>query len=176
MIIGQAGSQPRRDYTQPELRPTGQTIVSKGYYLQPGRIASLSPDDASRFRPTSFVPPVQIALMNRPPFLPFNNANPADNALVMPRDTFVFQTPDSPPVGYAYVHTDASNERSEFNTLTSAAAPTSYQAEPYGLVQNGLVSPRNCPSTQNCFVNVTGACQCEANSPYYLPQMRNIYM
>ncbi len=74
------------------------------------------------------------------------------------------------------MHTDPGNERSEFNTLTSVAAPNTYQAQPYGLVHQGLLSPRNCPADKNCFINVTGACQCEANSPFYLPQMRNVYM
>lgn len=175
MLIGQAGSQSRRDYTQPELRPTGQTIVSKGYYLQPGRIASLSPEDLSRFRPTSYVPPVQIDLMNRPPFLPFNDANPSDNEQIMPRDTFVYQRADAPPRGYTYVSTEPGNMTSAFYRMTSAATPKSYQMEPYGLVQDGLVSPRNCPADKNCFINTVGSCQCEADSPYYLAEARNIY-
>ena len=175
MLIGQAGSQPRRDYTQAEARPTGQTIVSKGYYLQPGRFASLSPDDASRFRPTAYVPPVQIDLMNRPPFLPFNDANPRDNEQVMPRDTFIYQRAANPPPGYAFVKTEAENKSSGFYRMISSGVPNTYQSEPYGLVQDGLVSPRNCPADKNCFINTVGSCQCEANSPYFLAEMRNVY-
>ena len=54
-------------------------------------------------------------------------------------------------------------------------AQISVPTAPYGLMVSTSISPQNCPSTQGCFMNSGGGCQCGATSPYFLPSSSNIY-
>lgn len=46
---------------------------------------------------------------------------------------------------------------------------------PYGLMVSTAVSPQFCPSTQGCFMNSGGGCQCGRTSPLYNPGSSNVY-
>lgn len=198
LLIGQSGSMLRSDYVQPPVIPgnNNATIVSKGAYLQSGgAYTSLAPDDASRFRPTSFVAPTQIDLMQGFMDTPFYNNNPFQADMrVMPHDTFVDQRPRSffslsassssqqqrQPLytsgGNSYTF-ETTAAKTPASSLSSSSSRGGVSAAPYGqtIDSSSGVSPRNCPAAQKCYVNVSGACACSSSSPLYNPASSNIY-
>ena len=111
LLIGQHGSLLRENYAAGQQytvvapnqqdgfsKSAGSSLISLGAFLQPGPYASLSPEDPSRFRPTSYVAPTEIELMHGFLDMPFQNGNPLQaDPVVMPHSTFIDQTPPSLP-------------------------------------------------------------------------------
>jgi len=58
LLYGQQGSLKRQDFIQ-----SSGPFLAKGNYLDPARPSSLGVEDRTRFRPSSFVAPRQIELM-----------------------------------------------------------------------------------------------------------------
>ena len=151
LLLGQSGSLLREDYVQ-ACGPSG--ILSKGAYLQPGKVASMGADDPSRFRNTAYVPPRQIELMHGFMDYQFQNGNPLQaDPTVVPYATFVTQAPRA---GYAY------------------QGPTSMSG-PYGAVMSTTLAPARCPAESGCYINPAGGCLCGAQSPYYDASSMNVY-
>ena len=119
----------RSDYIQPPVirGNNNADIVSKGAFLQSGgAYTSLSPDDASRFRPTSFVAPTQIDLMHGFMDTPFYNNNPfMSDMRVVPYDTFVNQRPPPSPSQLSLA-SGAGGRAAEAAFLTAGSAGNSY--------------------------------------------------
>ncbi len=173
LLLGQYGSLQRQDFVQPPLQQAGTNIVAQGSYLQPGAYASVSVDDRSRFRNTSFVPPVSIELMTGFMDYGFYNTNSNLSApAIMPQTTYLNQQPSAVPPRYAYSSIPSSS--STLRTLTGAAGAPTMQVAPYGQVVQGPVSAHSCPAGVG-FINASGACQVPPSSPLYDPDARNIY-
>jgi hypothetical protein len=173
-LIGASGSLLRGDFVQPTLTTTeGGTIVSMGSYLEPGPYASLSIDDRSRFRSTSFVPPQSIELMHGffDRGLMFYDTNPLENT-ISTAVTFVDQRPSAVPVGYSYYSQPASTP--ELRALRGYSGQPTMATAPYGQVIHGPVSPSNCPSNQ-AFVNPSGGCQVMPSAAAFNPAGTNVY-
>lgn len=60
LLFGQQGSLQRNDFVQSPAGP----FLAKGNFMDPARNSSLGIEDRTRFRPSSFVAPRQIELMN----------------------------------------------------------------------------------------------------------------
>lgn len=150
-LFGAYGSQLRGDYVQPIVQQGVTQFVGKGSFLQPGDgPASLDPVDPSRYRPGTYVLPTQIELMGGyfDKGLQFWNNDPADNALVMPRDVYINQADKQVPVGYMYENFVPGDPRSTLRTQNGA-----YGTQPYGLLYQGAVNPRDCPD-----ITLAGTC------------------
>lgn len=157
LLLGQSGSLQRDDFVQPPLQSLGPNIVAKGSFLQPGPYGSVSIDDRSRFRNTSFVPPQSIELMTGFMNYGFYTGNPNSNdSNAMPRQTYIAQ--------------------SQVPTPFSLSAPLQRQVsgQPYGLSMTGPVSPSNCPPELG-YISASGACAVPSTSPLYNPDSRNVY-
>lgn len=173
LLLGQYGSLSRGDFVQPSLQSSGPNIVAYGSFLQPGPYGSLSIDDRSRFRNTSYTPPVSIDLM--PGFMAYNfyDTNPNGNDLgTFPRATLINQQASAAPPSYAFsmVPSSAGNLRS----MRGAGGKMTMQLAPYGQVEGGPVSSTNCPPTLG-YINASGACAIPPSSPLYNPTERNVY-
>jgi hypothetical protein len=159
LLLGQSGSLQRDDFVQPPLQTHGPNIVAKGSFLQPGPYASVSIDDRSRFRNTSYVPPQSIELMTGFLDYGFYTANPNSNdANAMPRQTLIASDPSFAPAYSAY----------SFSGTARASA------QPYGLQTAGPVSPRNCPPNTG-YITASGGCAVLPSSPLYNPDTGNVY-
>lgn len=167
LLLGQYGSLERQDFVQPSLHSAGPNIVAKGSYLQPGPYASVSVDDRSRFRNTSFVPPVSVELMTGFMDYGFYNTNSNQSMpTIMPQSTYLHQQPQQARRGYSF---------SAVPSLSQAAAGSpAMSVAPYGQVVNGPVSGGNCPASQG-FINASGACELLPGSPLYQADARNVY-
>lgn len=142
LLIGQSGSMLRSDYVQPPVirGNNNADIVSKGAFLQSGgAYTSLSPDDASRFRPTSFVAPTQIDLMQGFMDTPFYSNNPfMSDTRVLPYDTFVNQRPPSSPSQLSLASGGGGRAAAApFLTAGSAGNSYSFQTTPSSSSSNG---------------------------------------
>lgn len=171
LLLGQSGSLERDDFVQPPYQSQGPNIVAKGSYLQPGPYASVSIDDRSRFRNTSFVPPVSIELMQG--FLTYASYTPNPNgadANTMPRTTFIAQ--EKPQQHYAYNLTPSNFAAAK--ALQGAGGQPTVQLSPYGQVTGGPVSSSFCPPALG-YINASGACAVPPSSPLYQPDARNVY-
>lgn len=171
-LFGAYGSMLRGDYVQPPVKQGETQFIAKGAFLQPGEgVASLDYVDPSRYRPGTYVLPTQIELLDGyfDKGLQFWNSNPYDNALVMPRNTFINQTPNNVPVGYEFAHLVSTDPRSSAQAqLAAQAVPGKGQpfiTQPYGLVHNAAISPRDCPG----YITVAGSCSVPPGSPGYVP-------
>jgi hypothetical protein len=164
LLLGQSGSLERDDFVQPPLQTLGPNIVAKGSFLQPGPYGSVSIDDRSRFRNTSFVPPQSIELMTGFMNYGFYTGNPNNNdSNAMPRQTYIAQDAAFAPSLY-------------YSTTPSLSAPAgrAMNTQPYGLEKNGPVSSQRCPPGV-AYINASGACQVPSSSPLYNPDGRNVY-
>ena len=164
LLIGQHGSLVREDYAARQKytvvrddtdnqngfnKSSGSSLISLGAFLQPGPYASLSPEDPSRFRPTSYVAPTEIELMQGFLDMPFQNGNPLQSdLLVMPRSTFIDQTPPPLPSCSKPMQMLRQQQQLGYTFVQSpAAAPDAggtYITHPYGI----MVSRNSCQPPQ----------------------------
>lgn len=173
LLLGQYGSLERQDFVQPPLQSSGPNIVAQGSYLQPGPYASVSVDDRSRFRNTSFVPPVSIELMTGFMDYGFYNTNVnLSSPVIMPAATYIHQSQPQARKGYAFSTVPSSQPR--LAALQGVDGQATMQLAPYGQVVNGPVSARACPAGVGV-INASGACQVQPGTPLYDPDARNVY-
>lgn len=173
LLLGQYGSLSRHDFVQPSLQFSGPNIVAQGSFLQPGPYGSLSIDDRSRFRNSAYMPPLSIDLM--PGFMShsFYDTNPNRNDLsTFPRNTYVNQQAATAPPAYSFSMVPSNS--ATLRSLQGASGLPTMQLAPYGQVNNGPVSPTNCPPSLG-YINAAGACQVPSNSPMYKPHEQNVY-
>lgn len=148
----------RDDYVQ-----ANGMFLSKGAYLQPGvgQPASLDPADPSRFRPTSYVLPRQIEIMNGSMDLEFQNENPLQSdTRVIPYSTYIKQ----PPAPSSLLRARRGGRDS-----------TPLNVPPYGSSVDGPVSPSTCSPSKGCSIQPSGGCFCKPSSPLYNPKTSNVY-
>ena len=170
-LFGAYGSMLRQDYVQPPIKGGETQFIGKGKFLQPGDgPASLDYVDPSRYRPGTYVLPTQIELMGGyfDKGLSFWNSDPADNALVMPRDTFINQGKTNVPVGYTFDMFNIVDPRSSAQAQLAAQAVANkgqpFATNPYGLVGNAAISPQDCPG----YITVAGSCKVPPGNPAYV--------
>lgn len=158
LLLGQSGSLLRDDFVQPPLQSLGPNIVAKGSFLQAGPYGSVSIDDRSRFRNTSYVPPQSIELMTGFMNYGFYTGNPNSyDANSMPRQTYI--APLQTPAPF---------------TLMAPMQPRQVGGQPYGLSTTGPLSSTNCPPELG-YISASGACAVPSSSPLYDPDSRNVY-
>ena len=173
LLLGQSGSLSRQDFVQPPLQSSGPNIVAYGSFLQPGPYGSLSIDDRSRFRNTSYTPPLSIDLM--PGFMSYNfyDTNPNGNDLgTFPRATFINQQAAAAPSSYAF--SSVPSNSASLRALQGVGGKPTMQLAPYGQVEGGPVSSSYCPPSLG-YINASGGCVVPPTSSLYNPAERNVY-
>ncbi|MCH9715587.1 MAG: hypothetical protein K0U52_00665 [Gammaproteobacteria bacterium] len=160
-LIGASGSMPTQTYVQPTVTlgaSRNGNMLAQGNYLGPGP-SSVNAEDIARHRPTSYVLPRQIELMqgffNMGSYT--STSHPSENTT-----SAMVLEPATIPHGYGF----------------TASGPVAHgqegQGGAYGLTFQAPVTPANCLQHEGCQLNNSGGCHC-SSGPFHQPHGTSTY-